>query len=51
MTRKESYEKKMTIQEMKNKQNQFIYESILSIVEFSLLIGCLFGLLMLLLEI
>ncbi|ARE87941.1 hypothetical protein [Clostridium formicaceticum] len=51
MTKKESCEKKLTIQEMKQRQNQYIYEAILNIIEFSLLLGCLFGLLMLLFEI
>lgn len=44
-------EKKLTIEEIKAQQYQYIYEAVMSIIEFSLLIGCFFGLLMLLFEI
>ncbi|SNR91213.1 hypothetical protein SAMN05446037_1001374 [Anaerovirgula multivorans] len=50
METRNHFEEKLTIKELKRQQYYFIYEAIMSIIEFSLLVGCFFGLLMLLFE-
>ncbi|MCC5911947.1 MAG: hypothetical protein JJT76_16130 [Clostridiaceae bacterium] len=55
MKTKENLERKLTIEEIKRQhkrqQSNHMFEVISYILEFSLLLGCLFGLLMLLVEI
>ncbi|SDK41956.1 hypothetical protein [Natronincola ferrireducens] len=50
MITKESMGKKSAIAEIKKQQYRVLYQVLLQILEFALLIGCLFGLLMLFFE-